>query len=123
MDEFSEHAKLRKVQHLSQACGEFMGWLDEQGIHLAEYETVSDVCCHCGHDDSHEAERNGARWFCGAGDCDCAWDYRGSPDRLHPTPRRRDDLLAEHFGIDRKVLEQEKRAMLDAMRRANAVAP
>jgi hypothetical protein len=40
-------------------------------------------------------------------------------DELFPTHKSRDDLLAEHFGIDRNVLEQEKRAMLGEMRKMN----
>jgi hypothetical protein len=41
-------------------------------------------------------------------------DYR---DDGIPVPWR--PLLAEYFGIDEKVIEQEKRAMLDAIRAAN----
>lgn len=40
-----------------------------------------------------------------------------SPDRLYPVHSDPSDLLADFFDIDRKVLEQEKRAMLDEMRR------
>lgn len=35
---------------------------------------------------------------------------------LFPTLMSKDNLLAEHFGIDLKKLEQEKRAMLDKLR-------
>jgi DNA polymerase III epsilon subunit-like protein len=40
-------------------------------------------------------------------------------DSLYPINKSRDDLLAEHFGIDRNVLEQEKQAMLDEIRKMN----
>ncbi len=42
-----------------------------------------------------------------------------SEDELVPAHRSRDGLLAEFFNIDQNRLEEEKRAMLDEIRRAN----
>jgi len=33
---YPQHQKLESVQPLSQACGEFIEWLEGKGIHLAE---------------------------------------------------------------------------------------
>lgn len=41
-------------------------------------------------------------------------------DTLTPTYLNIQDELAAFFGIDQKVIEQEKRAMLDSIRAANA---
>lgn len=41
-------------------------------------------------------------------------------DRMWPLNTAKRELLAEYFGIDLNKLEDEKRAMLDEMRRANA---
>lgn len=37
-EEFPEHAKLRVVQPLSQACGAFLDWLEEQGLSICEMD-------------------------------------------------------------------------------------
>lgn len=37
IDPYPEHTKLRAVKDRSQCVGEFIEWLDEQGIFLAEY--------------------------------------------------------------------------------------
>lgn len=121
MDDYPEHQKLEKIQHLSQACYDFMEWLGEQGIWLAEYDKRSDACRVCDHDTPHR-EQHGAWHRCEEEECGCEDHDRGNPNLLYPTSRRREALLADHFGIDLKVLEQEKRAMLDALRRANEAA-
>jgi len=41
-------------------------------------------------------------------------------DQFYPDYTSINELLAEYFDIDLKVIEQEKRAMLDVMRAANA---
>lgn len=40
MSDTPVHDKLQKIQHLSQAIGEFLDWADEQGWHLAEWNTT-----------------------------------------------------------------------------------
>lgn len=36
--EFPEHAKLADVKPLSQACGAFLAWLEEQGYSICEMD-------------------------------------------------------------------------------------
>ena len=45
--------------------------------------------------------------------------YANRWGEYHPVMKPISELLAEHFGIDRAVIEQEKRAMLAAMRAMN----
>ncbi len=40
-------------------------------------------------------------------------------DELHPINDSIESLLANFFGIDRNILEQEKQAMLDQIRKEN----
>ena len=48
-----------------------------------------------------------------------ACELRREEPSLVPYPYSLTKLLAEHFEIDQNKLEREKRAMLDAMRKAN----
>jgi hypothetical protein len=38
MGDYPEHEKLEKVKERSQACGEFLEWLDAEGIILATWD-------------------------------------------------------------------------------------
>lgn len=102
---YPEHEHLRRVHAQSQACGEFIAFLDEdKKIGLCVQHHHSDECYQV--DDDHR----GNRWAtCGM--AEDAW-YRTSISIT--------DLLAEHFGVDLKKLEEEKRAMLEELRRAQA---
>lgn len=81
MNKYPEHEKLQKVKDESQAQGEFLEWLREQGVWL------------------------------------CRMDEDGL---LYPTYTRIEDFLAEYHGIDLKVIEQEKREMLEEFREMNS---
>ena len=50
-------------------------------------------------------------------------EQRGEPpfDRILPVLFNTEELLAEFFNIDLKKVEQEKRAMLDEIRKKNGV--
>lgn len=37
MAKYPEHEKLSAVKDHSQVCGEFLDWIEQQGIHLAQY--------------------------------------------------------------------------------------
>lgn len=37
-DPYPEHTKLKQIAHLSQACGEFIDWLEGQGISLCRVD-------------------------------------------------------------------------------------
>lgn len=87
--EYPEHEKLQKVKDKSQTCGEFLEWLTgEKNFVLAKYHD---------HDDS-----------CPEG---CSRD-----DYLYPMHPGIPNLLHEFFEIDARKLEEEKRAMLEAIR-------
>lgn len=77
-DLYPEHTKLAAIANKSQACGEFVDWLEGHGYHLCQASVT----------DNHY------------------W----------PTHTSIQELLAAFFDIDRTAVENEKRAMLDAMR-------
>lgn len=90
-----EHDKLAKVKHRSQAAGEFMTWLAEQGWYLARPRT----------EEEERANRNRE------------WLDRTPSIVWNSTSM--DELLARWLEIDRDALEAEKRAMLSWIRRHN----
>lgn len=55
-------------------------------------------------------------WLHGEGLVIAEW---ANGSELMPARRHRDELIADHFAIDRAKLEAEKRAMLDSIRAAN----
>ena len=137
-DQYPEHEKLLKVSELSQSIGEFLQWLsDDQNVWLAKHDVKSDNCRNCDHPDKHDyrpfdfgfSQCSHAKHEDGTcdhgdecehlGECKCDHADFGSPDRLYSWPHTISDLLATYFKIDLQVLEQEKRAMLDNMRRMN----
>lgn len=88
-----EHEKLAAVSDKSQACGEFIEWLQGQGLCLAEPHSHSEDC------------RYGGFKICNLRD-----------QELIPAQRNMRRLLAEFFDIDEEKLEQEKQAILNQMR-------
>ncbi len=91
--QYPEHEKLHAVKERSQAIGEFLEWLGTNGFHLAKWMKV------CAPDGS-------------AGECD-------EVDQLVQQSFNIENLLAEYFQIDLAKLEQEKRAMLEQIRKQN----
>ena len=88
-DEYPEHDKLAKVSDRSQAIGEFLEWLGERESKV--------VLC--------SLERTSSGFY---------------PKKIFlPIANSVERLLAEYFEIDLKVIEDEKRAMLDVCRKAN----
>ena len=49
------------------------------------------------------------------------WETGGGPDRFYPVHIPVNNLLADYFGIDLRVLENEKRAMLAEQRKLNTL--
>jgi hypothetical protein len=82
-EKYPMHAKLKGLNGSNQIVGDFIEWLDEQRIEMAQWHDAVD-----GQEDAF----------------------------LVPIHKSRDDLLAEFFDIDRDVLENEKRAILDEFR-------
>lgn len=95
--EYPEHEKLKKVKDQSQACGDFLEWLqDTKGIVLAKRHEHVEGC---------EPNRLGYGVACGM-----------TPGDLEPCPVTVRKLLAEFFSIDEDKLEQEKQDMLERIR-------
>ena len=88
---YPEHEKLKSVQEKSQAIGEFMEWL-----RYTKKYTI-------------------AKWYKSQWDA----DDEEETDRLMPEFPSIEKLLAEYYGIDLNKIEEEKRAMLDEIRRHN----
>lgn len=88
---YPEHEKLHAVADKSQACGEFLEWLQARYT-IAEYHVHSK---HCQDEDGRA----------------CI----SSTEELYPTSINVRKLLAEFFEIDEAKLEDEKRAMLAAL--------
>lgn len=86
---YPEHEKLKAVKEQSQTCGNFLEWLQEQGILLAQYHVHTDRCFRAG--------------------CDV------SSGELYPVSASITKLLAQYFEIDEDTLEQEKRQMLEEL--------
>jgi len=99
MNEYPEHDKLMKVQANSQACGEFLDWLLGRYT-IGEYHEHTDACWP---PDENHTER---RRTCGYSD-----------DVLYPAGIDVRKLLAQFFGIDEDKLEDEKREMIDQLRK------
>lgn len=95
----TECERMVAVKDKSQAIGQFLEWLqEEKGVHLAEYHRHTRACL------DHEAHL-----VCGLlEDHSVRWSY--SIERL----------LAEYFNIDLDKVEQEKQAMLEEIRNAQA---
>jgi hypothetical protein len=75
---YPEHRKLKAVVDRSQTIGEFLDWLEEKGLWLANM------------------------------------DVEGP--RMSPYYYKKENILAEFFGIDLKKIEKEKLAMLEELR-------
>ena len=92
--------KIEKARDDSQKLGEFLEWLfGEKGCVIAKYHEHTPFCY--GDDDSYDL-------VCG---------YHR--DELHPIHSNINTLLAEYFGVDEAKAEQERRAILDALRKEN----
>jgi methionyl-tRNA synthetase len=114
MSQYPEHDKLAKVSDYSQAQGEFLAWLQEQGVQLMTWHESDepDDCGAC----SHRTEASKARCNCAC--CNGTHQVLRHREGFVSLDRAIPDLLAEYHGIDQRRLEAEKRAMLAALRDA-----
>ncbi len=113
------------VAEESHKLGEFLDWLNEQGIHLAEWQRETEC--------TWSSLREGLRCVMGMirfdydmddgaypveGVCK-ACDGTGVVDRLEPILVTRaesyNELLAHYFNIDLDKVEQERRAILKSL--------
>lgn len=91
MTEYPEHEKLIAVKHLTEAIHAFHQWVRD--------ETDGEVYL------ARELNDDGL--------------YSSDFAMRSLSKNEYDGLLAKHFGIDLKALEQEKQAMLDKVRAAH----
>jgi len=96
MSDYPEHDKLALVKDETQAAGEFIEWLGNQGVFLAK-RYMFDKNDQCTENDAEERYT-----------------------RCLPVSKNLVSLLAEWAGIDQNKIEAEKRQMLASLRAANA---
>lgn len=133
--------KMMTVKDESQSIGRFLDWLrDEKGIALAQDKKASWCCEHCGDVPKEEVyfvdwlENDDAFWRHKAKHCKIVQDvlrrkksisvdkYQGGAVEhieagLYPAFTSFDKLLHEYFDIDPNAVENERRALLDFMRK------
>ena len=88
---YPECEKLLKVKTESHAIGNFLEWLEQNGMQVAEWQ------------DGEGNEYNDDRT--------ANIDY--VPEGWFPTKKSIETLLAAHFDIDMKKVEDERREMLE----------
>lgn len=110
--EYPEHNKMKAVTPFSHKIGEFLEWLTERHVMLAHYPTK---CLHLMYDGTchEEAMENGS---CPS---ECPECEMTELSELYPYSYNIQKLLAEFFEIDLNKIEEEKRQMLDEMRKLN----
>ncbi len=103
---YPEHDKLHAVKHQSQACGEFIDWLEsKKGLHLAYYHKHGPQCP--GWDEGRQRlNRRSPPPHC---------EFR--ENELLSSNHNLKKLLAEFFEIDLNKLEDEKLQLLDEQRK------
>jgi hypothetical protein len=117
MNEYPEHDKLHKVAEDSQTIGLFLDLgLGEQGLVL--YERITRDC------ECNACRRRGGRTEGMHTDAERALADKNNGKvpvtEYHPTQRTIQSILASYFGIDEKKLAEEKDAIYQDIRNANA---
>lgn len=87
LKEYPEHEKLRAVKDKAQAIGTFIEWLSSEGLVLARWHQHDEICHNCDRDD------------------------------LVPDRASIEQLLARYFEIDLLKLDDEKRDMIEELRK------
>lgn len=112
-EKYPECEKLSRTSKESNKLGNFIEWLNERGIFLAEYPRGCE----------HHKPYSGVRNACGLGhkldEFDCGpgcRDYKETEiGDLRTTDHTVERLLADYFEVDLVEVENERRAMLDAL--------
>jgi hypothetical protein len=99
MSEYPECEKMSRAREEgSQKIGEFLEWLETQGIHLVTELTDEQL------EELADGDDPGL---------DCEWRH------YRQCMKTREQLIADFFGIDLKKVEEERRAMIEALRKEN----
>lgn len=117
MSDYPEHDKLSAIKDESHAIGSFI----DHGLpkmHMAIYQRVIRDC-ECQHCEAGHGDRS--RWHT-EDELATIVDGKVQITAWYPTHRSIERILAEYFDIDLDKIDDEKRAMLAAMRTANASA-
>ena len=112
---YPEHDKLSAVNDKSQIIGEFLDWASNQGWQMMMWrEDLKDTrdCPIMAWNLKDKCQPNCSK-------CGGTGSVEVEVDSWVSAPGSIQDKLAQFFGIDRDVLEAEKRAMLDSIREAN----
>lgn len=122
---YPEHDKLELVSDEATAVGDFITWLDEtKGYSIRVYVPYSNNGLprnlHYNIDPPTPCPSNGSI-TCLREYCQPNPEYVEQPSGYYAVSKSVHDWLYEFFEIDPKVLEAEKRAMLDEQRERNRV--
>lgn len=124
MSTYPEHDKLSAIHEKSQAIGEFLEWLEGQGVKLCRYQDEFETRDVYVHRDTGERK---ARLREPEGVEALRWLPTGETkdvkvgEGFHIVVDRVEVLMAEFFGVDLAKLDAEKRQMLDELRKAAAL--
>lgn len=88
-DPYPEHTRLSAIHDKSQAIGEFLEWLGDNGYSICEFQEARSI------------------------------DHPDATDGFYPLHRSIQSWLAQYFQIDPAKIEREKRQMLDEIRALN----
>lgn len=124
MSEYPEHDKQHAIVEQSQAIGEFLEWVESEGWHIERrVEKVSDEPCtgrgngHCENGEETVMHlRSGTYRWTGAKCRACKGTGRVQVEYTAVEHLNIIQALAEFFEIDLAKIEEEKRAMLAAIR-------
>jgi len=103
VSDYPEHDKLQAISDRSQAIGEFLEWLQDKGVFLAQdfkWEDEEPTMASLGLEPEHPRYRT----------------IKIKRGAIVPWPHNKTKTLAEFFGINLVLIEDEKRAMLDEIR-------
>lgn len=113
--------KMLAVHDQSQVIGEFLEWLDTQGLHIMQWRTFNEPkTCTCIFNEGHTGERYNSRthkWET-CGKCNGTGLLEETYEVQQWTHARGsiNEILARFFDIDMTKVEQERRAMLEQIR-------
>lgn len=114
---YPEHEKMKAVKDRSQVVGDFIEWIkSEYNTDFAVWKTSSWICDIHGEITENRVGRQELCPDCSPDDHKVFW----RPEGYYPIRKSTEQLLAEFFEIDLRKVEDEKRAMLDAIRKANS---